>query len=260
MKNILVLLFTIFLVPAAFADSDSANTVKLELTPAAALEAGKPAHVTAKLTYIKDSKPLTLTDLKVAHTKKLHLLVIDPSLTDYHHVHPTPGKEPGTFVFNFTPLKSGPYRAWADIIPTRSDKQEYVIADMGPPAKEKPTIDKKLSTQVTVDGYDFMLLLDGPAKAGEAVMGHLSVSQDGKPFLNLEPVMGAYAHIVGFSDDYHSIMHIHPMGEEPTKASDRGGPVLDFHMMPEKKGFVKLFAQVRIEGKDVFAPFGVMVK
>lgn len=67
------------------------------------------------------------------------------------------------------------------------------------------------------------------------------------------------AHIVGFADDYRSVLHVHPMGVR-ADPSERGGPRLDFHIEPAKPGFVKLFAQVRIGGKDLFAPFGMVVK
>ncbi|MBX9591216.1 MAG: hypothetical protein K2X43_18160 [Hyphomonadaceae bacterium] len=56
------------------------------------------------------------------------------------------------------------------------------------------------------------------------------------------------------------MLHVHPMGVEPTRDTQRGGPRLDFHIAPAKPGFVKLFAQVRIGGRDLFAPFGIVVK
>ncbi len=80
------------------------NTVKLTLEPAVALEAGKTTQVTLKLNAVADDKPLTFDDLKEAHTKKLHLLVVDPTLSDYHHIHPVAGKNLGEYVFDFTPL------------------------------------------------------------------------------------------------------------------------------------------------------------
>jgi hypothetical protein len=91
-------------------------------------------------------------------------------------------------------------------------------------------------------------------------MGNVTITKDGKPFTQLEPVMAAFAHIVGFSEDRKTVVHIHPMGIEPTKESDRDGPTLQFHIEPNKAGFTKMFVQVRVNGKDVFAPFGVMVK
>ncbi len=236
------------------------NTVRLALEPAAALEAGKTTQVTVKLNAVADGKPLTLDDLKEAHTKKLHLLVIDPSLSDYHHIHPVAGKNPGEYVFDFTPLKNDSYRVWADVIPVATDKQEYVQTDMGTLAKEKSGIDKTTSMAATVDGYTFTLALDGQPKAGAPVMGSVTVTKDGQPFTGLEPVMGAFAHVVAFTEDYNSVLHVHPMGKEPGSDTERGGPKLEFHIEPEKPGFVKLFAQVRIGGKDIFAPFGITVK
>jgi hypothetical protein len=60
-------------------------------------------------------EPLLFTDLRVVHTQRIHLLLVDRTLTDYHHVHPTPTAQPGAYAFSFTPGKSGPNRAWADV-------------------------------------------------------------------------------------------------------------------------------------------------
>ncbi len=236
------------------------NTVKLVLEPATPFQAGKTTQVLVKLNAVADGKPISFDGLKEAHTKKLHLLIVDPSLTDYHHIHPVAGKNAGEFVFDFTPKKNDSYRVWADVIPVATGKQEYVMADMGSAAKEKATINKTTVMTSAVDGYNFTLALDSEPKAGSAVMGNITITNDGKPFNQLEPVMGAFAHVVGFTEDYNSVLHIHPMGKEPTSDTERGGPKLEFHIEPEKAGFVKLFAQVRIGGKDVFAPFGVTVK
>ena len=236
------------------------NTVKLALEPATPFQVGKTTQVVVKLNAAADGKPISFDGLKEAHTKKLHLLIVDPSLTDYHHIHPVAGKNAGEFVFDFTPKKNDSYRVWADVIPVATGKQEYVMADMGSAAKEKATISKTTVMTSAVDGYNFTLALDSEPKAGSAVMGNITITNDGKPFNQLEPVMGAFAHVVGFTEDYNSVLHIHPMGKEPTSDTGRGGPKLEFHIEPEKAGFVKLFAQVRISGKDVFAPFGVMVK
>lgn len=236
------------------------STVKMVLEPVAPLEAGKPTQVTVRLNTVTEGKPLTLDDLKEAHTKKLHLLIVDPTLTDYHHIHPVAGKNPGEYVFDFTPLKNDSYRVWADVISVATGKQEYIQADMGTPAIEKANIDKSTRISATTDGYAFMLALDGEPKAGSAAMGSITITKDGQPFTKLEPVMGAFAHVVGFTEDYNSVLHVHPMGKEPTSDTERGGPKLEFHIEPEKAGFVKLFAQVRIDGKDVFAPFSIIVK
>ncbi len=242
------------------AEVKPSNSVKLELLPASPLIAGKTTQVTARLASVADNTPLTLDDLKEAHTKKLHLLIVDPSLSDYHHIHPVAGKIAGEYTFDFTPLKNDSYRVWADVIPVTTGKQEYVQADIGTAAKNESAIDETTSFVSTVDGYTFTLALESEPKAGAAVMGNITVTKDGKTFSQLEPVMGAFAHVVGFTEDYNSVLHVHPMGKEPTSDTERGGPKLEFHIEPKTAGFVKLFAQVRIGGKDIFAPFAIMVK
>lgn len=211
-----------------------------------------------KLKDIKTGKYLTESGLKTAHTKKLHLLVIDPSLTEYHHLHPTVIKD-GEWGVDFIPVSAGTFRVWADVTRSDTGKQEFVINDIGTPYKER-NINRVTNLSSSSGEYNFDLILDGDLKAGEATMAKIIANKNDVPFSGLEPVMGAFAHVVGFSEDYKSIMHIHPMGNEPENTNERGGPVLEFHIEPKKPGFVKIFAQFRIDGKDIFVPFGVIVK
>jgi hypothetical protein len=184
--------------------------------------------------------------------------VVDPSLSDYHHLHPVEVSK-GVWEVDFTPQKNNSYRIWADVTRADTGKQEYVMTDIGT-ATKKAKINKTEIYAATNGEYSFTIAFDGEAKAGEAVMATIKISKNGKPFTGLEPVMGAFSHVVGFGEDYKSIMHIHPMGKEPETADERGGDELRFHIEPKTKGFVKLFAQFKIAGKDVFVPFGIMVK
>ena len=64
---------------------------------------------------------MTLGDLIEVHTQKIHLLINDASLTDYHHEHPKPTDMPGEYAFAFTPSNPGPYRIWADVVPASTN-------------------------------------------------------------------------------------------------------------------------------------------
>lgn len=72
--------------------------------------------------------------------------------------------------------------------------------------------------------YKFKLEFDNKSLiVNQAVMGKIFITDaTNKPVKNLEPVMGAFAHIVGFYDVFKTVAHVHPMGIEPTQASDRG--------------------------------------
>ena len=240
-------------------DHGSMGTITVTAATDQPLRVGETTWVT--LTLTRQGSPVTPADLKEAHTEKIHVLIIDPTLTDYHHEHPVPGDAPGTYRFSFTPRKEGPYRIWADLVPVGTGKQEYAIVDLGgaPSVGEIPN--RAASLMATVEGLTYTVTFDGPLKAGAATMGTLTIKDaTGAVFPALEPIMGAYAHLVGFSEDYKTIAHIHPLGEEPKNPSDRGAGELKFHIEPETAGLVRLFAQVQIGGQSKFAPFTLNVE
>lgn len=237
------------------------NTLAVKVVPQDELKAGKTTKILMQIASSKDSKPLSPEEISVAHTQRVHLLVIDPTLTDYHHIHPTPTGKAGEWAFEFTPKKDSSYRIWTDVTPVATGKQEYIKTDIGKSSITSHEMDKTLISKSEAGGYQFALSFDEPLMAEKPVKGKVTVTdKNGKPTNTLQPVMGAFAHIVGFGEDGNSILHIHPMGKEPTSESERGGPDLQFHIEPEKAGFVKLFVQTRIDGKDLFAPMGVIVK
>ena len=224
------------------------------------LKVGKKAEVLMQLKK-KEGHPVSLSDLKEVHTKKIHLLIIDSSLTDYHHLHPTPTTNSGEYQFSFTPKKPGSYRVWANIVSIETDQEEYLITDLLAETKNEPITDRKLSFLAEIDDLTLILSFNkDPLKSGEAALGKLKIiNKKGTVFSQLEPVMGAYAHIVGFNEDYQTIAHIHPMGPEPTQASDRGVGELTFHLVPKNPGLIRLFVQIQIKGEDKFAPFTLFV-
>jgi hypothetical protein len=239
-------------------DHDHSNP-SIRITPITPkqLEAVKMNEV---LLYIQNSEaqPIDVSQFEVVHTKPVHLLIIEPSLKDYHHEHPEQ-KAKGQYGFSFTPHTACGYRIWADVQLKGGHQHYYPVDIEGAEACDAP-IDKTVNFEASSQGYDFKLELESDLSVGPAVLATLTVSKDGQPVDFLEPVMGAFAHMVGFYEDYNSIAHIHPMGKEPTEDSERGGPSLSFHIKPEQTGYLKLFAQVQLDGKQVFAPFGLMVK
>jgi hypothetical protein len=229
----------------------------------APLVVGKESEVRIRLSKAVDGSPVVLDDLVEMHTKKIHLLINDASLSDYHHEHPTPTGTPGEYVFRLTPNNSGPYRIWADVVPAASSIQEYVIGDIPAATKAIPLSDRETVYTAIVNGRkcDLVFYTNGkPIRAGEVVSGTITVTgADGKPFTKLEPIMGTYAHIVGFCEDGKTVIHVHPYGQEPMKPEDRGGPAFGFKLFVPAAGFVRLYGQVQIDGQSQFAPFGLTV-
>lgn len=239
----------------------SASTVRSEILLVENRSAGKSVPSVIRITGA-DGKPVSLDQLEVAHTEKIHLLVIDQSVTDYHHLHPVAGDKPGEYRFDFAPKFGGTYHIWADLVPRATGKQEYsktTVKVEGPPG----TPSNSVNTTAEVDGYRFDLTTEKnePLRAGKAMVVKIKVTgPDGREFSKLEPVMGAYAHMVAFPTDLVSVTHVHPMGAEPRTAADRGGPELTFHVESDKPGFQKFFLQTQIGGKEKFAAFGLNVE
>jgi hypothetical protein len=250
-----VVLLPSFLLPGKVA----AHVVVATITTDSPLEPGKLAHMVLHLSR-GANHPVTLDQLTETHTKKIHLLLIDQSLTDYHHEHPQPTGTDGDYSFEFTPTKPGAYLAWADVRPLPLGLQEYDKATIAGSANPEPITHKETRLSADSQGFHFDLTLGtSEITAGVPSGAKLRVTRGGKDFNQLEPVMGAFAHLVGFNEDRETIIHLHPTGAQVLQASDRDGPVLEFKIYATKPGFTRLFAQVQIDGRQVFAPFGLQV-
>ena len=247
--------------PAAQRIPEPAPAPVATLEGVAPVKAGMPESLTINLVDAK-GLPLGEDRLQTIHTKKLHLLIVDESLTDYQHVHPESAEKPGSYSFSFTPKTGHDYRIWANFAPNDEHESYIKTADLkGTVPCAAPCVDTTVSNTATQDGYVFRLSFDQKLKAGVPDMGNFMINDSsGKPVATLQPVLGAYAHIVAFDAGGKGVTHVHPMGDEPKSASDRGQSPLMFHIEPEQAGFVKIFAQVNIDGKEMFVPFGQTVE
>ncbi len=251
-----ILVFALSWVQPVGAQSLTPVAVNAQVSPSFINQVGHKQTFVLRIT--NNGKGVDLNQLEEVHARKIHLLVVDSTLTDYHHVHPTPTKVAGEYQFSFVPQKKA-YRLWVDITPKVTGEQTFLVVDLGDPEKTPPPV-KTLSKESTVGAYTFRLNLKEPLVVGKPAMATVDVTdQAAKPVTTLQPVMGAFAHVVGFSEDLRTIAHIHPMGLEPKTPQERGGPTLSFHLEPKKAGFLKLFVQTRIGDKDFFAPLGVNV-
>lgn len=238
-------------------------TLRLSAEASGPVEAGKKQEVKIKLSKM-DNSPVLYDDLMVMHTQPIHLLIEEPGLGDYHHEHPVATQTPGEYAFSFTPKQSAPYRIWADLVPVTTGVQELPFADLSSAGMAGAIADLADKFTVKVDGFSFVLTLGGgdgaPLKANQARRLDITVADsDGKPQTRLEPVMNAFAHLVGFYDDFHTVVHLHPMGGDVTAAEARGGPALSFMFFPPRAGFIRLYCQVSVDGQMHFAPFNVNV-
>lgn len=249
-------------VPPGLLEKISGAAVRAEIINTPALKKGKDETVTLRLKSAISGKPLKSEDFEVVHTERVHALIIDPQLQDYKHVHPGEIDVPGEYSFAINPDTDCTYRLWADVTPVKG-KQEYAVVDIaGGDGCGNVGIDRTESVSATSGGYTATLNVpEAGIRNGKDVMLDIKLVDDkGEDVPELEPLMGAYAHMVGFYDDYRTIAHMHPMGDEPKTDEDRGTSPVSFHFEPQQSGFVKLFLQVKVNGKEEVFPFGIVVQ
>jgi hypothetical protein len=116
------------------------------------------------------------------------------------------------------------------------------------------------SNQAEKDGLVFHGRSEPLQKGAPAIVEVNVTDAQGNPVTDLEPVMGAYAHLAGFSADGKHFIHSHPLGVEPTRPDECGAPRLRFHIEPDYAGPTQFFLQVKRSGQDVYVPFGQQIK
>lgn len=220
----------------------------------AVVGAGVATPVTVRLAT-SSGKPIGPVDLLVAHTRKLHLMAVDPTLRDYHHLHPEPGANPGEWVTTFTPRLAGQYRVFADFTPTATARGLYASADLTVPGEVavNPVV-----TAWTAQLGEVRFNLQPqrtPLRAREPVDLTLTAERlDGAP-LHLGETMGAFAHLVAFDQERTGFAHLHPRETDLSVAPDARRPELHFQVTIPQAGLFAIWAQLVIDGTEVFVPF-----
>ena len=259
------------------------SPVSMTLTAATAKRGQAQAFVLTLRTVT--GKPIGPDDLAVAHTRKLHLLLVDPSLRDYQHLHPEPGDVVGEWTFSLTPHRSGLYRVFADFVPMATGRGLYAVAEFTVPGvpdgaagfvpanlasdrmagvKSAPPREDELDRSEpwgVPDGYRFTLSTS-PAELRPREMLDLTLAierVDGGAVL-LGPVMGAFAHLVAFDQQRLGFAHLHPNETDITRPPDAVHPRLTFKVTLPQAGVYVVWAQVNLEGREVFAPFKLPVQ
>lgn len=233
------------------------SPVTLALTGDDPLVKDRPVFMRADLTAA-GGKPLTAENLLVVHTRRLHLLVTDPSLTDYQHIHPESTGVPGEFGFTFTPRSVGRYRAYADFTPRATGRALYAGTSFEVPGRpDEPRAVE--SWRSAVGGIEFALTAtDTPIRINKTMTLTLTMRRMDGAVPELEVIMDAYAHMVAFDFAQQGFAHLHPQELDPYVA-EVSSLQLSFLLNLPDPGWYRLWAQVLVAGEELFAPFTVEV-
>jgi len=182
------------------------------------------------------------------HERPMHLFVVGDSLNYFVHDHPLEQPD-GVFMIDVALPKPGPYMSIAEFLPTGGTPQLFQQAfTTGDPFTRTPAPAVDLSPK-TEDGL--RIALDAPAvKSGEAAKLSFQIADagTGAPVTDLEPYLGASAHLLIVPIDLTEAIPGHP-------SEDVRGPTLAFHPVLPRPGRYKLWVQVQRGGRVSTAAF-----
>lgn len=149
--------------------------------------------------------------LEVAHEQKIHLIIVNDALSWFHHIHPQEQAD-GSFAISEQFPASGKYWLFADYKPSGGDQMvsKMAIEVVG---SEKLMISlPEEKSFADADGYQVTLLNSKNIKTNQSIFLDLSISKEGKLLEanDLEPYLGAIAHIILISNDDKQMLHVHP--------------------------------------------------
>ena len=195
-----------------------------------------------------------VTSLDTVHERPLHLFVVSRSLEFFAHVHPEAAAG-GAFEVRQA-IPRGEYMVVADFLPSGGSPQTLQRAIVTPGASgltQPVRLTKSVLTR-TARGLRTQLLA-GDVAAGRN--GHLTFdvaeSSGGQPVIDLEPYLGAPAHLFIASADLTETMHAHP---DTTAA---GGSRLTFDVTLPKPGGYRMWLQIQWRGNVITLPFTLVV-
>lgn len=238
-------------------------TLRATAAADAPLEAGRKTTVRLTLAH-PDGRPVALRELLIEHTQRIHVLLVDSSLTDFHRTHPQATDTPGEYTFAFTPRLTAPYRLWLDVTPAATGLAEFPTSDLASAGAGEGITPLGDDRTTTVEGISFQLSFDDRQglrpRARETRLMRLTVTDAaGAPVKNLAPYLDGFAYLTGFYDDGRTLVRLHPEGGPILREDLRGGPVLGFRFFPPKAGRIRFFCEVVMEGKRIVAPIDVGV-
>ena len=211
-------------------------------------EAGKPVELTIFVRSRDTRQPVAEFD--TVHERQMHFMVVSADMQHFAHEHPVAGAN-GKFTLAYTFPTGGEYHLFADVAPKGAGSQILMqpIRVGGTATAGTAPLQFKSSLADTVDGVNVAFLTD-PAKlpVGRSfnITFALKNAGVGTPVTDLEPYLGAMAHLMLIHQDGTTFVHSHP-DESDVNNGHKG--TLSFLARFPKPGFYRVWLQFQRGGK-----------
>jgi hypothetical protein len=216
------------------------------------LGAGGPVKFTIAVKDRATGK--TVKNFDEVHTERMHLIIVRDDLGAFFHEHPTPNAD-GTFTHTFTFPTGGNWRLFADCAPSGAGSQVIMASVNVNGPSPTPTALKPETAPVVKEGGVTLAMTtkELPAKTMLPVTFTLK-DAEGKPVTDLQPWLGAMAHLILIEKDATTFVHSHPDESDPKNGKNG---TLTFLARFPKPGVYRGWVQFQRDGKVTTMPFTV---
>jgi hypothetical protein len=204
--------------------------------------------VRLRLAVTNPSTRTIVRKFEVVHERPMHLFVVGDGLDFFVHEHPVQQRD-GVFMLDVPLPRPGPYMAIAEFLPAGGTPQTFQQAfTTGEPFDRRPAPAADTAPKI-VEGM--RVSIDASAlRSGEAgkVTFRIEDAESAAPVTDLEPYLGASAHLLIVPIDLTEAIHGHP-------TDNVHGPVLSFAPLVPRAGRYKTWIQFQRGGRVLTAAF-----
>ena len=226
------------------------------------ISAAKPVRIRLRAL---DKSGEAIRHFEYVHEKSIHLLVASADLAEFDHIHPelTPDD---SYEVPYTFAHGGKYRLWADYsLPGEAPRVDAFDVTVNGPARKQQRLKESSSLVSQAGSLGVELVAEKPLRAGEDIPVTLKLTGS---LSELEPYLGAWAHVIVIGEDLQSFSHAHPL-EAATAAAGLththaalGPAPSEIHVAVNfsAAGLYGLWAQFQSAGKVLTVPFVLRIK
>jgi hypothetical protein len=194
--------------------------------------AGEPADLEFRVRLENSPDLREVTDFDLVHEKPLHLFLVRQDLAYFAHEHPDLAGQ-GVFRLRYRFPAPGEYRLFADVAPREAGSQVLATSlSVRPGAGDPPAPPSPMPAGPLLSAQTHGVRIDleppvGGIPAGKTVIvtAQLRDATD-LPVRDLQPWLGALAHLLLVHQDAETFAHAHPDEREPGLGKDGRIPFL----------------------------------
>jgi hypothetical protein len=201
---------------------------------------------------------VTATAFHTVHERVLHLFLVSRRLDWFAHVHPELQPD-GTFVLDVDVPKPDVYTVIGDLYPAGGTPQmlqtTWVTTDYrGSPFPEAEGVVPDMRPKTSGSLRVTLAPVIGAAGRETTLAFEVADARGGSPVTDLQPYLGAPAHLLIVSADLADVVHSHPSD------IDSSGPTVTFDAVFPRAGRYKLWVQFQRGGIVETAAFVIDVR